>query len=183
MGQGQELSRAQSRSSPARTDLRSLKLVKLLLRAEQALHGLDVLLLLEARKGGEVVDGLCEDLGLLEVLAIVATLCDQGVDDEVGLGEGQGVDALELAELDVIGSLLLAWGCRLGSGGRLATWSRLLVHDGGGSTVVKGKRKVGGGAERKEGAVTLAEMYPKLSIILDSGVVVGLDGIDCRRFA
>lgn len=81
-----------------RTDLRPLELVQVLVRAEQALDGLDVLLLLEARKGVEVVDGLGEDLGLLEALAVVAPLGDQRVDDERRLGQRQRVDVLELAQ-------------------------------------------------------------------------------------
>lgn len=120
------------------------------MRAEQALDGLDVLLLLEPRKGVEVVDRLGEDpsfgkisllakrtpscvgawrapaaeeagclsLGLIDVLAVVAPLRDERVDDQRGLGEGERLYTLELAELEDVAGLLIAWRRRLGPRGR-----------------------------------------------------------------
>lgn len=118
----------ESKAGQLHTDLRPLELVQVLVRAEQALDGLDVLLLLEARKGVEVVDGLGEDLGLLEALAVVAPLRDQGVDDERRLGQRQRVDVLELAEDHVRADVLVARGQGLGPRRLLAAGSGVLVH-------------------------------------------------------
>lgn len=122
--------RPQSKAGQLHTDLRPLELVQVLVRAEQALDGLDVLFLLEAGEGIEVVDGLGEDLGLLEALAVVATLCDQRVDNERGLGERERVDVLELAEDNVGADILVARGQGLGSRCLLATGSSVLLHGG-----------------------------------------------------
>ena len=54
-------------------------------------------------------------LGNVGVLAVVAPLGDEGVEDEGGFGEGQGVNVLELAEVEHGGGFLVARGRGLGA--------------------------------------------------------------------
>lgn len=106
------LSGNEASCSERHTDLGAFELVKHLVRAQQAFDGLDVLLLLEARERVEVVDGLRQDLGLVEILALVAPLRDQRVDDERSLRQGQGVNICEFAQLQGRAGLFVAAGHR-----------------------------------------------------------------------
>lgn len=119
-----------------RTNLSALKLVELLVRAKQALHRLDVLLLLEARKRIQIVDGLRQDLGLLKVLAVVAALGDQRVDNERCFGQRQRIDVGELAQLELCAGLLVAAGRGLGARSRRAAGALML--EGGGAAILLG---------------------------------------------
>lgn len=69
-------------------------------------------------------------LGLVDVLAVGAALGDEGVEDQRGLGQGESVDGLELAEVESGGGFFVTWGRGLGTrrvwmrhadGGRLRT--------------------------------------------------------------
>ncbi len=70
--------------------------------------------MLEARKGVEVVERLVEHVGFVAVLAVLAPLRHERVDDERRLGQRQRIDALELAQLEHRAGLLLARRRRLG---------------------------------------------------------------------
>ena len=63
-------------------------------------------------------------LGLVHVLAIVPALRYQRIQNEGRLGQCEGVDILELSEVEIGGCLLITRGRRLGSRG-----SRVVRHD------------------------------------------------------
>ena len=73
--------------------------------------------------------GESSSLSLVDVFAVVAALRDQRVQDKRSLGEGQGVDVLELAQVEVGRGLLVAWRRRLGARG-----SGMVGHCGRGTS-------------------------------------------------
>lgn len=79
------------------TNLRSLKLCKLLVRAQQSFYGFNIFLLLEARKGVKIVERLVEHVSLVAVLAILSSFGHERVDDEGSFRERKRVDVFEFA--------------------------------------------------------------------------------------
>lgn len=111
------------------------------MRAQQALDSLDILLLLEARKGVKIVDGLGQNLRLLEPLAVVAALGDQRIDDERGFGQRECIDAFKFTELELHTGLFVAagWGSRARSRSALGA----VLHSGVDVTISLTVRFVG----------------------------------------
>lgn len=111
------------------------------MRTQQTLHGLDILLLGEPRKVIQVVQRGVEHLGLVDVLAVVAPLGYQRIEDQRRLGQRERIHALELAQIEVRGGFFVARGWGFGT-------RRSLVVGHGGSEEFVGKRLCVRGARK-----------------------------------
>lgn len=121
-----------------RTELGALKASKVVAGAQQIVNRVAVLAVLEAREDVEVGAHLGEGLGLVEADLVLLAVLDNGIDDQAGLGEGEGGDVLELAQLELEAGLLVAGSIAAAASRRHVGGGALRWRVGGGDALFAG---------------------------------------------
>ena len=102
-----------------RTELAPLEPGRVVAGAQQIVDAITIVAVLEAAEDVEVGAHLGQSLGLVEGDVMLLAVLDNGVDDQAGLGQGQGGDVLELAQLQLLAGLFVAGSLALGTAAAL----------------------------------------------------------------